>query len=231
MDQLLDFARGPLFAICLLIMLLGLGRHVLLQVRLLTIKGQTLRKVLWKRIAADSLSWLLPWKHLGEGTRVLTVASIVFHIGAIVTPLFLADHVVLWESLLGIRLPAISQSSADALTLSTIVLVVVLLTYRVAVRRSRDLSRTGDYVILLLVLAPFVTGYLASHPTVNPLPWQTMMLFHVLSAEALLVAIPFTKLAHVVLFPFDRLSQVHWQLRSGAGQRVAAAMYGEEAKV
>ena len=57
------------------------------------------------------------------------------------------------------------------------------------------------------------------------------MLFHVLSAEALFLAIPFTKLAHVVLFPFDRLSQVHWQLRAGAGEKVAMALYGEEAKV
>ena len=32
------------------------------------------------------------------------------------------------------------------------------------------------------------------------------MLIHVLSAELLFVVVPFTKLAHVVLFPFDRLS-------------------------
>ncbi|MEJ2367722.1 MAG: hypothetical protein P8Z49_05090 [Acidobacteriota bacterium] len=57
------------------------------------------------------------------------------------------------------------------------------------------------------------------------------MLLHILSAEALFVAIPFSKLAHMVLFPFDRLSQVHWQLKPGAGDRIAAALYGDEAQV
>ena len=57
------------------------------------------------------------------------------------------------------------------------------------------------------------------------------MLTHLLSAELLFVLVPFTKLAHVVLFFFDRISQVHWQLRPGAGNRVARALFGEEAKV
>ena len=43
------------------------------------------------------------------------------------------------------------------------------------------------------------------------------------------VTVPFTKLAHVVLFFFDRLSQVHWQLRPGAGDRVAGALFDRKA--
>ena len=231
MDQWLDFARGPLFATTFLVMLLGLARHAFLQVDLLFTKGRTLRRVIWRRVLADSLSWVLPFKHLRRGTLVLTFASILFHIGAILVPLFLADHVVRWESFLSVDLPALGSSFADLLALSTIVLILVLLCYRLFIPRSRVLSETGDYIILALVLLPFVSGYMASHPGTNPLPWRVMMLIHVLSAEALLLAIPFTKLAHVVLFPFDRLSQVHWQLRPGAGQKVAAALYGEEAKV
>ena len=73
-----------------------------------------------------------------------------------------------------------------------------------------------------------VSGYLAAHPGVNPFPWNAMMLTHLLSAELLLVLMPFTKLAHVVLFFFDRISAVHWQLRPGAG---AEALYGEEARI
>jgi hypothetical protein len=82
-----------------------------------------------------------------------------------------------------------------------------------------------DYLLLLLILVPFVSGYLASHPGVNPFRWDVTMLLHILSAELLFVAVPFTKLAHVVLFPFDRLSAVHWQLQPGAGEKVAAALY------
>ena len=58
-----------------------------------------------------------------------------------------------------------------------------------------------------------------------------MMVVHILSAELLFVVVPFSKLAHMVLFPFNRLSEVHWQLRPGAGENVAKVLYGEEARV
>jgi hypothetical protein len=57
------------------------------------------------------------------------------------------------------------------------------------------------------------------------------MLTHLLSAELLFVLVPFTKLAHVVLFFFDRISAVHWQLRPGAGDKIAEALYGEEVRI
>jgi nitrate reductase gamma subunit len=58
-----------------------------------------------------------------------------------------------------------------------------------------------------------------------------MMLAHLLSAELLFVVTPFTKLAHAVLFFFDRISAVHWQLRPGAGDRVAEALRGKGIEV
>jgi hypothetical protein len=88
-----------------------------------------------------------------------------------------------------------------------------------------------DYVLLIMVLLPFLFGYLAGHPNVNPFLWQTAMLLHILSAEALFIVIPFTKLAHIVLYIFDRLSALHWQLRPGAGDKVAESLFGKEAKV
>ena len=82
-----------------------------------------------------------------------------------------------------------------------------------------------------MVLLPFLFGFFAGHPSFNPFPWETAMLLHLLSAEALFIAIPFTKLAHIVLYLFDRLSAVHWQLKPGAGDKVAEALFGKEAKV
>ena len=93
------------------------------------------------------------------------------------------------------------------------------------------MSQKMDYVLLIMVLLPFLFGYLAGHPNLNPLPWQTMMLLHIVSAEALFIVIPFTKLAHIVLYIFDRFSALHWQLKPGAGDKVAEALFGKEAKV
>jgi nitrate reductase gamma subunit len=230
MEQWLDLARGPLFAFSFLIMAFGLARHVVLQVHGLMTR-QRLRQAPWRQIASNALSWTLPIRHLDRSTILMTTASFLFHVGAILVPVFLAAHVVLWEGLLGVSLPALGEGLADLLTLLTIVCVPILFVYRLTTPRARALSRPSDYILLGLVLLPFLSGFLASHPTFNPLPWSWMMLFHVLSAELLLVITPFTKLAHIVLFPFDRLSEVHWQLRPGAGDRVAAALYGEEAHV
>jgi nitrate reductase gamma subunit len=120
---------------------------------------------------------------------------------------------------------------ADVLTLLTIGCVLALLGFRLFRTSHRVVSGTGDYFLLVMVLLPFLSGYLASHPGVNPLSWEVMMLTHLLSAELLFVLVPTTKLAHVVLFFFDRISGVHWQLRPGAGDRVAEALYGEEVKI
>lgn len=232
MEAWISFAKGPLFALTFLIMILGLLRLVIIQIYTLTVrKGKRLGNAPWRKIILDTITWAVPYKHLIKGTRVFSTVSFLFHIGILIVPVFLADHIALWEKLLQCRLPAIDPGAADILALTTIGCLVTLLGYRTFKRRIRAMSRPMDYALLTMVLLPFVSGYLASHPTVNPMRWEAMMLIHLLSAEALFVAIPFTKLAHIVLYFFDRISAVHWQLRPGAGDKVAEALFGKEARV
>ena len=232
MQNLLDLARGPLFAFCLLVMVLGLGRHVILQLYMLAVrKGKRLRNVTWDRVLRDSLGWAFPVRHLIPGTVAFSLVSFLLHIGGILVPVFLADHVVLWESLLGVNLPSLDRVAADVLTLVTIACVLILFALRLAIPRLRAMSRSTDFLLLWLVLVPFLSGFLARQPAWNPLPWEWMMLVHILSAEALMLSIPFTKLSHIVLYPFDRISVIHWQLRPGAGDRVAEAVFGEEVRI
>lgn len=232
MDAWIEFAKGPLFAVAFLIMILGLGRQVALQFYFLSVKkGRRLQGVAWNKIAKETLSWAIPVKHMEPGTGLFTASSFLMHIGVLLVPLFLLDHIVLWEIFLGLNLPAIGPGAADFLALLTIACGIILLALRTFRARHRMVSRPMDYVLLILLLLPFVSGYLASHPAVNPFPWNVMMLTHLLSADLLLIAVPFTKLAHVVLFFFDRISAVHWQLRPGAGDKIAEALYGEEVKI
>jgi hypothetical protein len=53
------------------------------------------------------------------GTKLFSRVSYLFHIGVLVVPLFLADHIALWEKFLGIELPEIGYGLADFLTLFT----------------------------------------------------------------------------------------------------------------
>jgi nitrate reductase gamma subunit len=231
-DAWIAFAKGPLFALTFLIMVLGLGRQVGLQIYFLCVKkGRRLRAVPWRSIARETLTWAVPVRHMEPGTGVFTASSFLMHVGIILVPPFLIDHIALWEGFLGVRLPALGRGTADALTLLTIACGLLLLILRIFFARHRLVSRPTDYLLLLLVILPFLSGYLAGHPGVNPFPWNAMMLTHLLSAELLFVLTPFTKLAHVVLFFFDRISAVHWQLRPGAGDRIAKALYGEEVRI
>lgn len=231
MEKWIDFAKGPLFTITFLIMLLGLARHVVLQVySLFFAKGARLKNVPWKSVIGDFFAWIIPVKHITKGPAFFSVVSILFHIGVIVVSVFLIDHIVLWEDFLGVGLPAIGRALADGLTLFTIACVLILLMCRIFIRRLRVMSMKMDYIVLLMILAPFVFGYMAGHPWANPFTWELAMLLHLLSAELLFVAVPFTKLSHIVLFVFDRLSPLHWQLRPGAGAKVAEALFGKEAR-
>jgi nitrate reductase gamma subunit len=229
---MIEFARGPLIALTFGIMILGLLRLILIQIyTLVRGKGRRLRQAPWRRILSETVTWAVPLPHLIPGTVLFSSASFLLHIGVIIVPLFLADHVLLWEGLLGANLPAIGNGFADALTLLTIACLLVLLGCRIFVPRQRAVSQPLDYLLLLAILVPFASGWLASHPAWNPLPWNWTMLLHLLSAELLFVLVPTTKLAHVVLYAFDRISAVHWQLRPGAGDRVAQALFGNEARV
>lgn len=231
MDIWLDFAMGPLFVFTFLFMAVGLLRQVVLQLYQITArKGRRLGDVHWGRVLQEMASWLFPIRHWSQGSRVFSAASFLMHIGLLLVPLLLIDHIALWEAFLGFDLPAIGQGLADYLTLFTIGCVLLLLSCRTLITRQRVVSRRMDYTVLVLILLPFASGYLASHPGANPFPWQVMMLTHVLTAEVLLVAVPFSKLSHIVLFFFDRVSAVHWQLRPGAGGRVAEALTGKEVR-
>ena len=229
MSEALEFARGPLFIATFGFMLLGMLRHVLLRTySLLRVRSRTpKRDIPWKLVFRRSASWVVPVKHLFVSAPVLKIASIVFHVGLLAVPLLLADHAFLWSRSLGISWPAIGKGLADALTYATLGTGIVLLAFRAADRVARDLSSASDYALLVCVLLPFVSGFFASHPETSPLVYQTMMLVHVLSAELVFLLLPTTKLAHVVLFPFDRLSgDIFWRLVPGAGDKVSRALRG-----
>jgi nitrate reductase gamma subunit len=229
MNGFLSFARGPLFTACFLFMVIGLLRHVVLRVRdLLRVRRRTpKRDVPWRQIVGGTVSWALPVRHLLRQTPLLSISSIFLHLGVVTVPIFLAGHSRLWARAVGIRIPALSHGAADALTLIAIAAGAALFVIRLVRKPARALSRLSDYLLLLAVLVPFVSGYLAVHPAAVPFSYSSLMLVHVLSANLLFVLMPTTKLAHVVLFLFDRLSgDIFWRLVPGAGDRVGEALRG-----
>ena len=66
------------------------------------------------------------------------------------------------------------------------------------------------------------------HPAVSPFSYDATMLVHVICGNLMIVALPFSKLSHALLFPITRLiSEMAWHLAPDAGQQVAIALNKE----
>lgn len=227
MEAWIEFGRGPLFRLAFSLMVLGLLRLVLLTVAGIAeaYKRSSDKILAWGEIGRQTLAWLVPVNRLWRKRPLYSTASFLFHVGLLGVPLFLAAHLDLWQRSIGWAWSAIPQKVADGLTLLTIATGLGLFCGRVFDRRARALSRPQDYVWPLLLVVPFLTGYLCSNARLEPRAYQVMMLLHVYSGILIMLMIPFTKIAHCVLAPLSQLvSAVSWKFAPGAGDKVAATL-------
>lgn len=224
----LDLAEGPLFRFAFMLMVLGLIRLVILSIwsfRKMKSRTRDQSSDLGALIRAN-LRWLRPWRWLRDTRPSYTATSVVFHIGLILVPIFFLPHITLWRPERGFGwFPALPFHAADALTALTILTGAALVVMRAADRGSRRLSQLQDWALTPLCVLIFLTGYLAAHPAHNPFGYNGVRLVHVLSGDLLLILIPFTKLAHVVLLPFtNALSDLSWKLVPGVGEKVRVGL-------
>ena len=134
-------------------------------------------------------------------TPVMGVASLVFHVGLFLVPLLLPAHSVLIRQSIGVGLPTLPEPLLDRLTLVLLVIGTFFLLRRIFFPRVRALSTVRDYLVILLVLAPFLTAYAAYHQWLN---YRTVVVLHMLAGELLIGAIPFTRLGHMPFLIFSR---------------------------
>lgn len=227
MEGFLDFARGPLFRLTFAIMVLGL-----LRVLLLDLWGMAEayykaadKKIPWGLTISRTVEWLVPVKRLTNNRALYSIASILFHIGLILVPLFLFAHVALWEGSLGFGWWTLPKVWADWLTISTIAFGLALLIGRLSSRTARGLSRKQDYFWPILLIVPFVTGYICANMAVAPSTYRAFMLIHVLSGELIFVLLPFSKIAHCVLQPLSQfVSVIAWKFPAETDDDVAITL-------
>lgn len=146
--------------------------------------------------------WLLPGGTAGWRTQpVAMTAFFLLHFGAVLLPLFLLGHTVVLEQRTGICLPSLPTGLADVLCVASLTGLVVLAVRRCTSPVLRQLNSWQDWCVLLLTFLPFFTGFMAR---LDVGAYETWIFLHVLTGEIFLVAAPFTKLAHIVLFFFSR---------------------------
>ena len=107
MDVWLQWAKGPLFWTALAFMIFGLLRHLVLT---LWEGAQAYRRAGDKnfpvgKLVGTTFSWLFPLGRL-RNRALFSLTTVLFHVGVILVPLFLAGHIKLWREGVGLSWPA-----------------------------------------------------------------------------------------------------------------------------
>jgi nitrate reductase gamma subunit len=197
-----NFVEGPLVLIAFVVFILGLLFQFLQFFKLtkkkewvyppVEVKPEKRTAGKWVAFCLASLNGTL-WKT----DPLMTIVTSVFHVFLILIPVFLLGHNILLSQSWGLGLWSLPESVADLLTLVVLICVAFFLGRRLFLSRVRVITSPYDYVVLLIALAPFLTGYFAYHQWFH---YDTVMTVHILAGEVMLITIPFTKLGHMLFF-------------------------------
>lgn len=224
----INLAGGPLFRISLAICLLGLAYRLGSTIWLLRTAYNRAgdKNIPVGVVLRSTLGWLWPIR-IVRRRPLYSLASMIFHVGIILVPLFGVGHVALWAGGLAFW-PILGPVAADVLTYVALAGIFVILAERFFVAASRDLTRKGDVFILLLMLLLAGSGYLAAHPELSPMAPRTMLLVHMLAGNLALILTPLSKIVHCVFMPLTQLiSEIGWHFPAESGRHVTVALAKE----
>jgi len=231
MEELLAFLKGPLLTFVVLILVLGLIRQVVLTVWALIEATRRAgdRSIPYAQVLRNTAIWMFPVTHLHRSLPVVSYASFFFHLALILGAVFLREHIDLFGPL-GLSWPAIPRPYVDWVALLALAGLTILLGYRVYSNQSRAVSGFADYGILVLLIVTVSMGYLGGQSW-NVIAYDMTMVFHIAAGLTILVLIPFTKLAHCVLYPLVRLtSETGWHFTQEGGYDVVRTLHGPEGR-
>jgi len=198
------FVTGPLAWVAFIIFIGGCLWRLINMLRMVSEKEKFIFTYMsWKYSLRSILHWMIPFATVNWRRHpVLTLVTFAFHICLLVTPLFLLAHIILWsESWVGLSYWSLPEGVADVMTVVVIGACLFFLVRRLTLPEVQFVTSASDYVILVIVAAPFVTGFIAYHQWFN---YQLFLILHILAGEIMLAAIPFTRLSHMIFSPFTR---------------------------
>lgn len=193
-----EFVRGPLLWASFAVFFGGLAFQLIRLIALSKAKDRVIYNHLSLKWAMRSiLHWLFPFNHTVKLYPVYSIVAYIFHICLLFVPIFLLAHNVLWFESWGINWWSLPERAADWLTLLMLASILFLTVRRMALPYVRIVTSPVDYLLLLAVALPFLTGYMAYHQWFD---YKWVLIAHILSGELMLAIIPFTKLIHMVYF-------------------------------
>jgi len=149
------------------------------------------------------LAYIIPFKARLWRTRPgFTIIFFAFHIGLLITPIFLEAHNVMLRDAFGFSLPTLPTFVADVLAWMCLVGGLFMVLRRIAFPEVRIITTFYDYLLIVITVMPFITGLIARYEMGDYNFW---LMAHIISGEIWLLSLPFTKLSHVILFFMSRM--------------------------
>jgi len=205
MQMLYELARGPLVWVSALIFLCGI------MVRAMQLFSLTRRKeriFCPARPAATTgdekkINMIVAFQNTLIGKNpIMAIVTVIFHSCLFLAPLLALGHSLLIYESWRISLPSLPDGMIDVLTMLLVACAFFFLVRRIVIPRVQSISTAYDYVVLFLTAVPFLTGFFAYHQWFD---YKTVITLHMLAGEAMLIAIPFSKIGHMVFFFFVRM--------------------------
>jgi nitrate reductase gamma subunit len=203
MDELYRWATGPLVWLAFIVFIGGSLFRLIRLLLLVHRKEKFIYSYMSLKFSLRSiLHWLTPFGTANWRLHPwLTIVTFSFHICLVLTPIFLLAHIVLWEEAWNLSWWALPDGLAIVMTLVVIGGCLFFFIRRRVTPEVAYVTAASDYVILLLTAAPFVTGLIAYFQWFDV---RFFTLLHVLAGEAMLVAVPFTRISHMLFAPLTR---------------------------
>lgn len=208
-NAILEFARGPFFQVALLVFVAGMA-YRLVRILLLGWKPDRVKPA-GSKLGGAVVSFLkgiliwpfIPWvKNTFSRNPVIYLAGGLFHLGLFVVLILGTAHMLVWKSLLGFGWPTLPLPIVDWLAAGAIVAMIALFINRLVNPVLKLITGPAEWLNLLLVFLPMVTGYVMTHHLF--FRYEVLFSLHMLSVDVLLIWIPLSRISHFMFYFFAK---------------------------
>ena len=198
-----EFTRGPLMWVALIVFVGGCLYRLIWMLTNAKKDKIIYPYMEWKYGLRSVLHWIVPFASVNMRQHpLMTIVTFSFHICLILTPIFLLAHIVLWNQSWGLSWWSLPDAVVDGMTVVVVLGGLFFIGRRLVLPEVRNVTDYSDYIIIAIVLAPFITGFIAYHQL---FAYRTMVIIHMWTGALMLMAIPFSRLSHMIYFFFTRM--------------------------
>lgn len=197
-----EISSGPLVWVAFAILLVGSAYRIISMSRLAKKDKIFWPYMDWSAGLRSIMHWTLPYGATNMRMRLgFTLLSFLFHICLLLTPILTVAHVMMWEESWGVSWWTLPDTLSKVMAIIVIVGALTFALRRIANPTVRFVTSPSDFILVVLVMAPFATGLMAYYQLFD---YQTIVIIHMWTGAIWMAMIPFTRIAHMLFFPLTR---------------------------